>query len=66
MIIMVFITLFIYVVDICVRRFHSPATVETDAVSCGENYCFVRYSEDTIIIMRNRKNEKCLGGDKRQ
>ncbi|KAL4142059.1 hypothetical protein QTP88_004591 [Uroleucon formosanum] len=40
-----------------VKRFHSPATVETDAVSCGENYCCVRYSEETIIIMRNRKNE---------
>jgi len=22
------------------RSFHSPATVETDAVSCGERYCF--------------------------
>jgi len=54
--IMIFITLFIYV-HICVRRFHSPATVETDAVSCGENYCFVRYSEETIIIMWDRKNE---------
>lgn len=55
--IMVFITLFIYVVHISVRRFHSPATVETDAVSCGENYCCVRYSEETIIIIRNRKND---------
>jgi hypothetical protein len=54
----IYTTLSIYVgstYKLYVRRFHSPATVETDAVSCGENYCFVRYSDETIIIMRNRK-----------